>query len=80
MIEWNICTIQNAVPVEMCDSCVVQYVKIVQSFHNLTTVNDPKSIRERCSDHYMNQDALNIVWQQYQNVKNLWNNAECSSK
>ncbi|XP_031628872.1 osteopetrosis-associated transmembrane protein 1-like [Contarinia nasturtii] len=77
--ELDVCTIGNAVPVGMCDACIGQYVKAVQSFHNLTNVSDPKSVRERCIDRFMNQDALNIVWQQYQSAKNLWNNADCSN-
>lgn len=72
--------LENAVPVRVCRSCVALYVENVQAFRNLTLVSDPKVPRKRCSDHFMNQDTLNVVWQRYQSSRNLWDNAACTSK
>lgn len=79
MTQFQHCSIEYAVPVTMCHNCIAFYVPIVLTFKNFTTFNDPKTVRAKCSDRYMNQNALDIVWRQYQSSRDLWNSASCTS-
>lgn len=76
---FNQCTMINAVPVKMCSNCIESYVLVVQGFRDLESTPDPFAVRTRCVDHFMNQDSLNIIWKQYENSRNLWNEAACTS-
>lgn len=80
IVKFEQCAMHNAVPVTFCVECLGFYVDNVRSFQNLSSISDPNMIRERCVDRYMNQDAYNVIWQQYDSSRNLWNNAACTSE
>lgn len=80
LIHFEHCAIHSAVPVTMCNDCVVLYVDMLQAFHELKNTTNPKSVRERCGDQFMGHDTLNIVWRRYQSLRDLWNSASCTSK
>lgn len=78
--SFDICAVQHGVPVTMCSACVGPYIENLRAFQDLITNTDPKSVRERCIDHFMNHDTLNVLWTEYQGSRNLWNSAACTSK
>lgn len=73
------CAMKYAVPVTMCQECVESYVSTVQTFHDLSTAPDPNAVRHKCIDQYINHNTLNIIWDQYQSSRILWNKAACTS-
>lgn len=77
--QFEQCALKHAVPVTMCEKCVEPYVSIVQIFHDLTTTPDPNNVRHKCIDQFIDHNALNIFWNQYQSSRNLWNEAACTS-
>lgn len=77
--QFQQCAMKFGVPVTMCQMCVQQYVSTVQTFHDLTTESDPNARRHKCIDQFINHNTLNIVWNQYQSSRNLWNEAACTS-
>lgn len=79
LIHFEHCAIHNAVPVNMCNQCVVLYVEMLQTFHELRSTFNPKSVHELCSDEFMGHDTLDIVWRRYQSSRDLWNSASCNS-
>ena len=78
--QFEQCAMKYAVPVTMCENCVEPYVETVQTFYTLTTTPVPNDVRHKCIDQFINHNTLNIIWNQYQNSRNLWNDAACTSK
>lgn len=79
-MEFERCTIQNAVPVLFCEKCIDHYVSNLQSFIDLIKTPDNDNHRILCGEHFMDQDALNIVRQQYLHSRQIWDNGRCTSK
>lgn len=80
LVDFEHCALDNAVPVTICSQCLTFYVQTVIAFRNLAISVDPKSVRDRCINRFTSHDSLNTFWHQYQNARNLWNDALCTSE
>ncbi|XP_050309889.1 osteopetrosis-associated transmembrane protein 1 [Anthonomus grandis grandis] len=69
------CSINNSHPVTFCGNCVSNYINVLATYKNMSTV---KNNGTSCIENFVNLDRLGIVQTMYQSSVNLWSRAKCN--
>ncbi|KAL5277925.1 OSTM1 family protein [Megaselia abdita] len=81
--SYDQCALKNAVPVQLCFSCLSFLDNITVSYNSLLKGNEttpgPKSKVIQCADKYLNQDGLNIVEMIFSHAQQIWKKAYCET-
>lgn len=72
--QFSYCAIDRSRPITLCESCIDQYLAVLESYSNFTNFEDASG---KCILNYVNLDRLQIVNTLYATTINLWNKAKC---
>ncbi|XP_066991836.2 osteopetrosis-associated transmembrane protein 1 isoform X2 [Anabrus simplex] len=67
----------NARPINLCESCVDQYLNVIETHEKILKLEDEYG--EACRKKLIDLDRLEIIEHGYGNVLNLWESGHCSS-
>lgn len=84
LINFERCIIQysatSVAPATFCRNCVKLYVWNLQAYQKFASTPLNENSTRKCTDDYFGQDQFNLAWNKFQETKDFWRTAACTSK